>query len=342
MRFCFSIFFIILFLASCEEKNNTVQPEQEDVKLINTIKIAFDGSGNKWFGNSNGLYLINGSQLSKVEIGIDSLKINCLVFHDNYLWAGTNMGAIKLSVDANKKASVLTSFDTSNCAIGSNSVYTIGFDKQERIWFGTSNGISLFDGTTWKKNKEILKNLVLTSGIEVTNLAFRENDCHFATNGKYLIHVTFLPETDAISGASQMKGGGNVAGANYNGDLTTDTVYCVCAGSDTSIWFGSKKGLTCNKGSNHEGSPGAYFDYYLEGEKVFAVLESSDGKVWAGTDNGLYVKSGSEWTKYNTTNGLNSNFILSIVEEADKSIWIETGKGVSQFIGNKFVNYTTE
>jgi ligand-binding sensor domain-containing protein len=134
-----------------------------------------------------------------------------------------------------------------------------------------------------------------------------------------------------------MLGGAANPKNNFNGELTTDTIFCVFAGSDTSIWFGSTTGLTSNKGSTHKDN--GLFKYFLRGQRVHCVLETSDKKIWAGTENGIYIKTGEDWTTCNISNGLPDNTVLCLVEDKDKTIWVGTRKGVSHFVNGSFINY---
>jgi ligand-binding sensor domain-containing protein len=212
-----------------------------------------------------------------------------------------------------------------------------GYGIFGKKWIGSPYGLAYFDGSSWKRNEDIRDNM---GGIsDVRSMAFRVNDGFFGTYGKFLYHVLYgsTEKIDAITGASQMIGGAANPKNNFNGELTTDTIYCIFAGSDTSIWFGSNAGLTRNKGATHRDN--GIFDYYLRGQRVHCVIETSDKKIWAGTENGISVKSGSDWTNFNTSNGMPDNYVLCLAEDIDRTVWIGTRKGIAHFVNGSFVNY---
>lgn len=319
---------LIAILFSCENENNKIIVKNVIVKnAINTITL--DANSNIWIGQPDGLYIVKSDKLVKVISELDTMGINCLIINNGDLWAATNKGAAKFNITNDNKIVLDTLLSTKNSLIASSVVYCIAFDNQKRQWFGTSKGISMLSNGTWLSNSKINKNLTVASGRNITGLALRHNDCNFTSNGKYLIHVKFESETDAITGASQWLGGGD-SDHSFNGKYTTDTTFCVYVSRDTALWFGSKKGLTRNKGENRSGEAGSVFEYFLEGERVHAVVEASDGKIWAGSEKGVFVKEADKWTNYTTNNGLPSNIITAIAEYNNK-IWIQTNAGVVYF-----------
>jgi ligand-binding sensor domain-containing protein len=302
------------------------QPPRETKNPFNNI--AFDEQGNTWIGTDEGLFRARGNSIFKTGAWPDTSAIYCLEYREGMLLAATSKGVVSFSIDASNQLSISSILDSSNSLLPSNHVFCMGTDGLHRRWYGTARGISLCEGTVWKTNKAISLNLVILSGVPVTSLAFRAHDLHLATRGKNLVHVILNPETDGVSGASQLLGGQEQSGFNYNGDLTTDTIFCVYTSRDSSNWFGSEKGLTRNKGANRSQAIDAEFDYFLQGQRVHAVLEDSNGKIWAGTETGLFVMEAGNWDQYTMADGLPSDKVESIAEQYDGSIWILTSNGI--------------
>jgi ligand-binding sensor domain-containing protein len=81
----------------------------------------------------------------------------------------------------------------------------------------------------------------------------------------------------------------------------------------------------------------------IQGTMVSSGLVAQNGLLWFGTDKGVTSmnQDNALWTTYNTTNGLNSNFIYQVFEDKSGDIWAATnGAGVSRYSGNGWTNYS--
>jgi ligand-binding sensor domain-containing protein len=341
--YLFALINVIMY--SCSKENGTNDPfsDSSKFKIVNPVSlkeipvnsIVVDGTGVKWIGTDSGLFLLNVEKWYEY-LGFVNLKINHISAHDNEILLATSMGSYTFSIE-NNDISLKENINKDKTGSASDSTFIYGYGIFDKKWIGSPDGLAYFDGNAWKRNEEIRDNV---GGIsDVRSMAFRVKDGFFGTYGKFLFHFTYAgkDQVDAISGASQMIGGAANPKNNFNGELTTDTIYCVFAGSDTSIWFGSTTGLTSNKGSTHKDN--GIFNYFLRGQRVHCVIEASDKKIWAGTENGIYIRSGEDWTNYNVTDGLPDHLVLCLAEDLDGSIWIGTRKGVSHFMNGRFVNY---
>jgi ligand-binding sensor domain-containing protein len=321
----------ILTLSQCKKEDtddNVIVGVPVTRVAAATYLIATDNRDNLWFGTDSGLYKFDNMEWTKYELPLTAIKVTSVDIENDSMLVSSPSGAVKVRLAANG-ISVMDEYNTSTAAIISDIVNIANFDPFNNLWLGTNNGLSFYNGSKWASNSKI--NFKLTaSGSNVSCSAFRQNESFFGTLGKYLWHVTYNTETDAVTGASQLIDG-------FNGRLCTDTILSLCTGSDLSIWIGSNTGLTRNKGETHFDF--GEFEFFLEGEKVHSILESADHRIWAGTENGLFVKENDNWTSYTTSNNLPDNLILSLAEDKDGGIWIGTPKGVTCFRNGSFTNY---
>jgi ligand-binding sensor domain-containing protein len=335
---------LFVFIISCKEdpddndsgilqNSGFIETSYNSVNNIRVNSIMRDVSGYKWFGTVNGLFVYNNSKWYQYS-EFSGLNIYSIAINDNEIALGTSKGAYSMTIEDNKIAlsdSVFGNITGSR----SDTIFSFGYDMFNNKWAGVPDGLTYYDGTTWKMNQEIRNNL---GGIwDVRSMAFRYNDCFFCTYGTFLFHIKFgkIGTVDGVTGASKMMGGAEDPVNNFNGELTTDTIYSVFAGSDSSIWFGSKTGLTRNKGATNVNT--GFFEYFLRGQKVHCILETSGKKLMAGTENGLYLRNGEDWINYNSSDGLSGNLINCLAEDADLSIWIGTNNGISHFVNGTFV-----
>ena len=326
---------LILFLfISCKDENPGDPPVVTVPVAGQRINcIAIDQNGYKWIGTRSGLFMYDNKNWY-TDTTFKNVGINTIVARSNSIDIATAKGAYTAQVKAGK-TTIIETHNQSQLGCPFTEVNTYDLGMGNRKWFGVPAGLALFDGSKYQQNKNISLNLVAISNSNC--MAFRKNDGFFGTLGKYLYHVKYNPATDAITGASQMLGGADNPIHNYNGELTTDTIFCVAASADSSIWFGSLKGLTRNKGETKVGN--GVFEYFLRGERVRCVYEFSDGNIWAGTENGFYTRKNDTWLHFTISDGLPGNMIFCMAEDTDGSIWMGTDKGLSHFRGGKFTTY---
>jgi ligand-binding sensor domain-containing protein len=331
---------LLAFNISCKKDNEKQDQNSGFIEIsnntlnnvpVNTIMV--DDSGYKWIGTAKGLFLFNNSKWYQYP-KFNGRNIYSITIHDNKILLGTSIGAYTITTGSDKN-SLSDSIKGNNIGSNSDTIFIYGYDNYNNQWAGTPDGLAYYDGTAWKRNKLIRNNL---GGIyDVRSMAFRNDDCFFGTYGKFIFHIKYGKPTtvDAITGASQMIGGAENPVNNFNGELTTDTIYCVFAGSDSSIWFGSNTGLTRNKGITNVNS--GFFEYFLRGQRVHCCIETSDKKIFVGTESGIYMRNGNVWTNYNLSNGLPGNLINCFAEDKDMTIWIGTNNGISHFVNGSFI-----
>ena len=340
---------IMIFLFSCNKENNNKNNNITDNQLVKkelsnfsftnipVNSIVVDLSGAKWIGTDSGLFLLKDGKYYNFSY-FNEKKINSLIKNKSNILVSSSLGAYTIQAAVNS-TSIVDSLNKTTIGGNNNIISVYGMDIFNKKWLGSQGGLAYFNDTIWKWNDEIWNNM---GGItDVRSMAFRANDCFFGTYGNYLFHVKYKGSgnVDAITGASQMLGGAHNPVNNFNGELTTDTIFCVFASSDSAIWFGSKTGLTRNIGGTNSLNHDGVFEYFLRDQRVHSVLETSGKEMWAGTENGIYFKTGFEWTNYNNSNGLPGNKVYSIAEDTDLTIWIGTDKGVAHFANNKWEKF---
>lgn len=72
---------------------------------------------------------------------------------------------------------------------------------------------------------------------------------------------------------------------------------------------------------------------------VKAFEQDNLGNIWIGTTNGLVKYDGTNFTLYNTANGLPNN-VINCLEFSNNMLYIGTGNGLSRYDGSTFTNYT--
>lgn len=244
-------------------------------------------------------------------------------------------------------------------------VLSIFQDSIGRIWFGTEEGISIYDGnqlTSYQPYQnfsplplfqgEIIKEITATSG----------NDIFFTTN-KALIKYDICKETfNTIWEKNRIH-----SIHSHKGVLWIATSYELYRWDDQKQqlalhnrlpfeisnsflidrlnrkWFATSGGIFRTTDDMH-------FEKISDTPGIASIFMSSHGDIWAGSrENGLLrIRPDGKLLHYNTRNsaskGLYSDNIRKITEDANGNIWFGTFSGLYKFNPQKetFVSYTRE
>ena len=200
-----------------------------------------------------------------------------------------------------------------------NQVNDVFQDSHGRLWIGTMNGVTVYDGTKFSefdKNNPISNNPVKTifedSKGNIWLGMIRKGVCKY--NG------TSFEFFNTTSG------------------LLSDNVNAIAEDSKGNIWIGTTEGL--NK------FDGKIFNTYttlrgLVNNNIFSLYHDSKGVLWVATIGGISAFDGKEFKNYTTENGLLSNIVYHIQGDRQGRLWFSTYLGISVFDGTDFKNYTT-
>jgi len=196
-------------------------------------------------------------------------------------------------------------------------VQSIVADKNGYLWFGTTEGLSRFDG------------------YEFTNYGLNEGLPHASVNALLLTRdgglwigtskglCRFNPESRPPSGHRFTV---------YQPSVVRDTQVITALAEDQggSIWCGTAAGLFRLRRL----SPSrAQFDKVDVGEpngmKVLSLLADRQGALWIGTDYGLYRRGlDAQIQHFTTRSGLPHDSIHSLFEDRQGRLWVGTGRGL--------------
>jgi ligand-binding sensor domain-containing protein len=312
---------VLITVFSCGKEENPANKSFPNLDNRVITSIAVDKHNTKWIGTDAGLYKSTESGYSQ-ENASNLQNILSLYYEKNteILWVGTKSGLVKLNL-ANSNI-VNTSVSSSD--LSDNIIQTIYKDLSNRIWFGSSNGISMNLSDKWKKSKfyyNLLNELIEVEMefMSINSISGWDGDLYFATNGYGIFRgFDYNATVDAFTGATGWE-------APYNGANTTDTMFVVFVDSKGNQWMGGKSGVQVHTGHD----PKLYFTYYndeLADSRIYAISEAPDGKIWIGTGKGISISNGSSWIK--VTDKLPNLYVTAIAFDNDGSAWIGTKKGI--------------
>lgn len=281
------------------------------------------------------------------------------------IWAGTYFGGVNYF---SKQYNYFQKYfpDGSGNSISGNAVREIKEDKNGNLWIGIEDGgLNKLDPRTSKVTKFYPDGSAATlSHYNIHGLAVNDDEIWVGTfeqgldvmdihTGKILHHYKRGPNTfqsDFIVSLCRISSGEILIGTTL--DLTSydpktkkftrvqelpgsNFVYNIIEGKDSTIWV-----ATLNNGlyyyNRYRHTSGNFRHSHtdsnsISGDMLNTLFEDSKGMVWTGTEgNGLcrFNKATQTFTKYNTTNGLPSNYIFKIMEDDKGYLWISTSRGL--------------
>lgn len=223
---------------------------------------------------------------------------------------------------SNLVAQTFTNY-TSADGLLSDNVNCLDVDASNTLWFGTQNGVSVFNGISWVDHTTATDAGLVDNTIQAI---------YVANSGDVWVGTDF--------GASVYNG---VSWSTYTtaDGLGNNQIKCISEDQDGDIWFGTNSGATEFTGS-------AWTSYgTAEGLPfggITAITLHSNGDLWMGSGlGGVKIFDGVAFTGITSADGLVDDRVRGILFDQQNNSWIGTSEGISVFnSSNAFsTNHTT-
>lgn len=249
---------------------------------------------------------------------------------DGRVLVGTNQGAaIWTSAGEEMLLDDWQVFTPQNSGLPNKDVISVLVDANSAYWFGTRQGLSVFDGQTW--------NVYQNEDWDIDGEVIY--DIQQGEDGRIWI---------GTEGGVAVYDGNTWLGYDQdNSGLVDNLILSIEIGSGekgNSVYFGTGNGLSefnINTGEWQTVAP----DRFNEQSGGISDLHiDSTGKLWVATlGSGIHVWDGTKWNQYSISNSdVPSPRIEQISETTDGSIWISTsfserpGGLIARFDGQKW------
>lgn len=225
------------------------------------------------------------------------------------------------------KGEKFTSFTKENGIIN-NQIWSVLQDKKGRYWWGTNEGITVYDPSAEKG--KTLRNISKLGDLPVNSVRAMATDntgnIWIGTWGGKLVMYDIEKERFVIN--------------QQVNDATYTHISSIATDKQGKLWVGTPEGITVYDVSNRSVKTFRTVDG-LSSNDVTCIFPDSKGNIWIGTkQNGVTKFKDGKFTVYNKSKGLSYLAISCITENKHGDIWIGTeGGGVFLFHSNSFSNY---
>jgi len=219
-------------------------------------------------------------------------------------------------------AQTITNFTVDN-GLPDNTVNCVAVDSDDKAWFGTQNGVAIYDQGDWSyytTNDGLINNVINCIAINNQDNVWVGTDFGVST-------------FDGISWISYTTADG----------LGNNWTYYINVDDDENVWIGTIVGLS------RFDNDGNWTNYGIADGLMSGVCNisfDSQGVLWLGTFTAGMVKFvDMEFVPFTTDEGLLNNFnILSIAIDDQDYKWVATPLGISVFNQNDqwYTNYEME
>jgi diguanylate cyclase (GGDEF)-like protein len=270
--------------------------------------------GSLWVGTEGGLirglHRQSGIEWAKVP-GLSGFPVHSLQTDPKGdLWVGTETrGAARIDSRTGK-----VQWFGEGQGLSGKAAYTLRFDREQRLWAATDAGLFMAKAPYEKFSR-------------ITELP----------------PTRFWAVAEGTDGTMWAGGLGGLfeyaAGQwkNYThaDGLSNTEVLSLGAGANGTMWIGYRYGGGIDR--IHPRPGGATIDKSVQrlgaNGLVYFLQFDARGRLWVGTERGVDVWDGSNWSHYDTSDGLawDDCNLNAFAEEADGIVWIGTSGGLSRF-----------
>ena len=262
-------------------------------------------------------------------------------------------------------------YTKSNSGICSDTVISIYLDNENNFWFGTAEGASKYDGSTWTSFNNV--NSPFQNGYFISKILQHNSDYYFSGwqgvekfDGTNWSTISGLQNHSVSSmdfdNAGNLWIGTDNAGlfkydgtnlTNYipsNSPLPSEDIKDIKKDENGNIWIAMVSYYNSNPAgiAKFDGTNWQFFNSknsILTNENIHSIAEDKDGNLWFGADSLLLYKfDGTNWLRYDLSSQITSNWISCLDVDSDGNVWAGLGpnygaQGIIKFDGTNITVY---
>ncbi|MBI5215638.1 MAG: PAS domain S-box protein [Ignavibacteriae bacterium] len=305
----------------------------EDPKLRKTNSMFIGSDGDVWFATSDGIYVYRQyfsrwKYWKRPPPDFKNTTNEILRTRDGKIWVATANG-----IDIHDEHENIQTIEKIN---GEPLFVVTGLaqDSSGNVWISSGSsfmGTYRWDGRKWEyfnpwdSSEQVWIHKIVVDA---------RKRIWFLGLGKY------SPRHGTKQPGAYMYEHGRFTHYGEQDGLLSGRVYSFAYAPDSSVWFGTYKGITHLKNGNWK----HWTTKELNVSRVFTIALSRSGCLWYGDNdfiaNGLgCITPDGTMKQYTIDDGLLNNNIWDIEIDRHENIWISTQSGISCFSNESFINY---
>ncbi|WP_104813682.1 adenylate/guanylate cyclase domain-containing protein [Aureitalea marina] len=320
--------------------------------------ITEDHQGNIWIGTIEGVSKFDGAGFTTVYN--QSRVYDILQDKDRTFWFALENGLIHHTEDGNTLYS-------KNNGLSGDSAYALAQNEQGKLFIGTENGLSIYDGQTFTHitdeidplYKPIRKIIVDPDGAIWIGSPLGLAKLIDQKFSYYPIDKKFTPDESTVifmdsqsniwlvvRGEGVLKfDGSNFISINSSKGVKNNEIDNIIEDSSGNIWFGTDAGISKYSGD-------AIINFTQEqgiiDKSVRSIVQDDEGYLWfAGNSNGLSRFDGFHFLNFGRQQGLPSSMFWSMEADNKGNVWLGTygntpGNGLVKFDGESFTTFSKD
>jgi len=319
--------------------------------------ITEDYMGRVWIGTfGGGISVFDGAKMTlfNKDNGLEATSIHCMIEdREKNMIIADHFTGISIF-----KGGHFATWSDENM-LPDKSVFAVEEDELGRYWFGTNNGLSIYDPSAKDKNKvqfvttignkiRFIKSdnkgtvWVGTDGFGLFRYSVKSGKFSYDTGINQFLHYNGIITALALDKKDRLWIGnmdrlvlvdvasGVVSYFTQENGLAGTWITELYCDKDNNIWIGSenKVGLT-----KYDASSGKFQIINIgEGYIPRTITETNDNRIWIGTSSGLLgLENDSVTTILNEQSGLLSDNIKLLEPQGSKYLYIGTNYGLNRF-----------
>lgn len=317
------------------------QGEPEQYLKQYTVRAVWwdDQRHSLWIGTEAGVIRYDGQDFTNVPLAETGGVWAIGQDHRGDLWVGTDHGVYRYD---EARQAIVKAFTPEDGPLYDERVVTIFKDAESRLWFGTVEGVSSYDGqeviplavpvglvgkyvqTIWQDGKEGCLWFGTTGGLGRFKGHFWQNYTTEHGLPSNQVRAIWRGERgDLWIGTDN--GACSFDGNRFAPYLTGRAVLAIGQEREGALWFGASDGAYRYDGCRFEKPP------ELVGKEVRAIAQDAAGALWFATNQGVCRLDEGGLVSFTVEDGLVSNNVNTILLDSSSILWVGTPSGVSRY-----------
>ncbi|BBN81884.1 hypothetical protein PA25_18690 [Pseudoalteromonas sp. A25] len=231
------------------------------------------------------------------------------------LWLGTETRGLHFLSQLSESFGHVGQYNYPHSPLSSPDIRSFAIDKQNRLWFGTSSGLFIFDGKGFEAAYKLYPSLDLLDNSFITQVSIMQEQLWVTTRGNGVVKYDFVStRLDHLKPDF-----GNGPELTFNSMLQFNDELLISSRTSGLLKYVADKNTL---------EP--YFHPSIQAPSHISSMKNIAGTLWFGSiGNGLYRFKDGRLENVSTQDGLISDIVFMIEQDQYERVWIASELGIS-------------